>query len=114
MWRQASLQVGRTNGRLSHFIVEPLCRHTDDQEFYVAIYSRREHDVLLFYEHGGVEVGDIDAKVRSLSFYLSILSGCIQARSIIVDVKLTDTQMALADDALDRLVGADVSNDAKA
>ncbi|KAI6206207.1 ATP citrate synthase [Aphelenchoides besseyi] len=38
------VQVGRTHGRLSHFIVEPLCKHKDEEEYYVAIYSQREQD----------------------------------------------------------------------
>lgn len=59
-------QVGRTNGRLSHFIVEPLCKHTEKEEYYLAIYSRREHDVVMFYEEGGVDVGDVDQKVGIL------------------------------------------------
>lgn len=61
------VQVGRTTGRLSRFIVEPLCKHTDAEECYLAIYSRREEDVILFYEQGGVDVGDIDAKVSRAS-----------------------------------------------
>jgi ATP citrate (pro-S)-lyase len=64
------VQVGRTNGRLSHFIVEPLCKHKDEEEYYLAIYSRREHDVLMFYEEGGVDVGDIDAKVCFLCGFI--------------------------------------------
>lgn len=54
------LQIGRTTGRLHTFIVEPFCAHTDEDELYVAIYSQREEDVILFYEHGGIEIGDVD------------------------------------------------------
>jgi len=86
------VQIGRTNGRLSHFIVEPLCRHKQEEEYYLAVYSRREHDVILFYEEGGVDVGDIDAK----------------ARSIVVDVKLHDSDMALTESGLNTLIGAKV------
>lgn len=86
------VQVGRTNGRLSHFIVEPLCKHKDEEEYYLAIYSRREHDIIMFYEQGGVDVGDIDSK----------------ARSIVVDVKLKDAEMKLSDNNLETLVGTKV------
>lgn len=57
-------QVGKTTGRLSSFIVEPFVAHTDKDELYVAIYSLRDHDVIMFYEEGGVEIGDVDAKVK--------------------------------------------------
>lgn len=60
------LQIGKTNGRLHSFIVEPFVEHTDNDELYVAIISRRDEDVILFYEHGGVEIGDVDAKARQL------------------------------------------------
>lgn len=43
--------------------MEPFCAHSDTDEMYIAIYSRREYDVILFYERGGVDVGDIDVKV---------------------------------------------------
>lgn len=33
-------------------------------ELYVAIVSGRDEDVILFYEQGGVDIGDVDAKVR--------------------------------------------------
>lgn len=40
--------------------------HTEKDELYVAIYSLRDHDVIMFYEEGGVEIGDVDAKVRKI------------------------------------------------
>lgn len=50
---------------MSKFILEPFVEHqTDKDEFYVAIYSKMNHDIILFYEHGGVDVGDIDEKVN--------------------------------------------------
>jgi ATP citrate (pro-S)-lyase len=53
-------------GRFDHFVVEPFVAHRDADEFYVCVYSVREGDVVLFYEHGGVEVGDVDAKAHRL------------------------------------------------
>ncbi|KAI6181752.1 ATP-citrate synthase [Aphelenchoides besseyi] len=91
------VQVGRTHGRLSHFIVEPLCKHKDEEEYYVAIYSQREQDVILFYEQGGVDVGDIDAKARSKE----------------ISVQLNDDEMALSDADLNTLVGDKVPAAAK-
>ena len=56
-------KIGKTNGRLSKFILEPLVKHSAKDELYVAIYSKMDHDVIMFYEEGGVEIGDVDAKV---------------------------------------------------
>ena len=33
-------------------------------ELYIAIVSQRDADVILFYEQGGVDIGDVDAKVH--------------------------------------------------
>jgi len=37
-----------------------------NEEFYVCIYSHREGDTILFHHEGGVEIGDVDAKVNML------------------------------------------------
>ncbi|VDM41323.1 unnamed protein product [Toxocara canis] len=58
-----SLQIGKTTGRLHNFIVEPFVEHTEGDEMYVAMLSRRDHDIIMFYEKGGIDVGDIDAKL---------------------------------------------------
>ncbi|VDN28605.1 unnamed protein product [Gongylonema pulchrum] len=65
------LKIGKATGRLHNFIVEPFCEHSDTDEMYIAIYSRREHDIILFYERGGIDVGDIDAKARKLQIPVS-------------------------------------------
>jgi len=71
-------QVGKTNGRLSTFIVEPFVAHTEKDELYVAIYSLRDHDVIMFYEEGGVEIGDVDAKARSINVNVALNSSNMQ------------------------------------
>lgn len=48
-----------------------------------------EHDVILFYEEGGVEIGDVDAK----------------ARQLVVPVQVEDSDMALKAEDLSILVG---------
>ncbi|CAI4228619.1 unnamed protein product [Auanema sp. JU1783] len=58
--------IGKTTGRLHSFIIEPFCEHSDSDELYIAIYSLRDEDVIMFYEQGGVDVGDVDQKARSL------------------------------------------------
>jgi len=37
--------------------------HEPSEELYVAIYSNMDQDIILFFEQGGVEIGDVDEKV---------------------------------------------------
>ena len=34
-----------------------------NEEFYICIYSERHGDTILFHHEGGVDIGDVDAKV---------------------------------------------------
>lgn len=54
--------VGRAVGRLKRFIIEPFVEHSQNEEFYVCIYSHRYGDTILFHHEGGVDIGDVDAK----------------------------------------------------
>lgn len=72
-----SIQIDKATGYLHNFIVEPFCAHSDTDEMYIAIYSRREYDVILFYERGGVDVGDIDVKARRLQIPVTDIRGNI-------------------------------------
>lgn len=58
--------VGRANGKLRNFIVEPFVPHKQDEEAYVCIYSHRYADTILFHHEGGVDIGDVDAKALKL------------------------------------------------
>jgi ATP citrate (pro-S)-lyase len=54
--------VGTVTGILDHFIVEPFIPHKENDEYYLAIVSKRDGDEILFHHQGGINVGDIDAK----------------------------------------------------
>lgn len=45
---------------------------SQDEEMYVCIYSHREGDTILFHHEGGIDIGDVDAKVRSVFFEIYI------------------------------------------
>ncbi len=60
------ITVGKTTGVLTHFIVEPFIPHEQKDEYYFAITSVLEGDMVLFYHEGGVDVGDIDAKAAKM------------------------------------------------
>ncbi|MCP9257805.1 ATP-citrate (pro-S-)-lyase [Dirofilaria immitis] len=70
--KDKNIQINKTVGSLRHFIMEPFCDHSDSDEMYIAIISKRENDVILFYEHGGIDVGDIDIKARKLHIPVDI------------------------------------------
>lgn len=62
--RNKEVQVEVVKGVLDHFLIEPFYPHKQEDEFYVCIHSLRPGDEILFYHEGGVDVGDVDAKVR--------------------------------------------------
>jgi len=59
-------KIGKATGKLRKFIVEPFLPHTQEEEAYVCIYSKRDQDVILFYHEGGVDIGDVDSKASIL------------------------------------------------
>lgn len=59
-------KIEDVTGQLTHFLLEPMVPHTQDQEHYICIQSNRYDDEILFYHEGGVDVGDVDSKAESL------------------------------------------------
>jgi ATP citrate (pro-S)-lyase len=55
-----------TIGQLTHFIIDPMVPHEEADECYVAIMSTKTGDTIMFYNQGGVNVGDVDAKASRL------------------------------------------------
>jgi ATP-citrate lyase beta-subunit len=49
--------TGKTNGVLTHFLVEKFVPH--DDEFYLAITTHREHDTIHFSTKGGVDIESV-------------------------------------------------------
>lgn len=58
--------VDGVTGQLTHFLIEPMVPHTQEEEFYICMHSLRYYDEILFYHEGGVDVGDVDAKAVRL------------------------------------------------
>ena len=59
--------IGNVTGELTHFIVEPFLPHSPDDEYYLAITSSQDHDTIMFYHKGGIDVGDVDQKASTLN-----------------------------------------------
>ena len=51
---------------MKKFIVEPFLPHSQEEEAYVCIYSKRDKDIILFHHEGGVDIGDVDSKALKL------------------------------------------------
>jgi len=50
-------KVGKITGKLTHFIIEPYIPHKE--EFYVAIKSNRDGDIIYFSNQGGVDIESV-------------------------------------------------------
>lgn len=59
--------VDATQGQLTHFILEPMVPHKQEEEYYVCIQSHRYCDEIYFHHEGGVDIGDVDAKAARMS-----------------------------------------------
>lgn len=64
------IQVENISGKLTHFIVEPFVKHTEQDEHYVCIVSNRYGEEILFYHEGGVDVGNVDEKATRIQVAL--------------------------------------------
>ncbi|EDQ92123.1 uncharacterized protein MONBRDRAFT_35919 [Monosiga brevicollis MX1] len=60
------ISIGKTTGKLNHFVIEPFVAHTDSDEHYLCIFAGREGNTIMFCHEGGVDVGDVDAKAAKL------------------------------------------------
>lgn len=63
--------VGKTTGKLTHFLIEPFTPHDENEEFYVAIRDEREDDVIYFSLKGGIFVEENWDKVVQIKVPLS-------------------------------------------
>jgi ATP citrate (pro-S)-lyase len=74
-------------GELHTFIVDPFVPHTQNDEYYICIQSDRNGEEILFYNEGGVDVGDVDTKAKRL--HVSIDKYTLLSNELI-DAKLFD------------------------
>ena len=59
-------KVGETEGTLTHFLIEPFVPHDEDEEWYVAMRSERENDLVYFSIKGGIFVEENWDKVLEI------------------------------------------------
>ena len=56
--------IGTVTGKLTHFLIEPFIKH--DEEYYVAIRSRRECDTIYFSLSGGINIEENWESVKEI------------------------------------------------
>lgn len=59
-------EVGAVKGKLTHFLIEPFVPHKEDEEWYAAIRSERDEDIVYFSTKGGIYVEENWDKVRHI------------------------------------------------
>ena len=57
--------IGKVNDKLTHFLIEPFVPH--EEEYYIAIKSTRNGDVIYFSNHGGVEIEEVWDRVSAMT-----------------------------------------------
>jgi ATP citrate (pro-S)-lyase len=73
-----------TVGKLTNYIIEPLIKHKDSDECYLAIISTKDGDTILFYHEGGVNVGDIDQKAARLDVPIGTFPTCKEIGKVLL------------------------------
>lgn len=68
-YHQKEVVIGKQSGRLNTFLIEPFVPHTE--EYYVAIKTERDHDVIYFSHAGGIEVEENWDTVQSIDIPLN-------------------------------------------
>jgi len=64
--RNTNITIDGVEGLLHTFVIDPFVEHTQDDEYYICIQSDRDGEEILFYNEGGVDVGDVDSKAKRL------------------------------------------------
>ena len=67
---QQNTTIGKQDGLLTTFLIEPFVTHTS--EYYVAIKTERDHDIIYFSSAGGIEVEENWDQVQEMRIPLGI------------------------------------------
>ncbi len=88
-------KVGATEGTLTHFLIEPFTPHDEDDEWYVAIRSEREDDLVYFSIKGGIFVEENWDKVLEIKVPVTADPASVDFKSKLSDAgKRRDTVAA--------------------
>jgi ATP-citrate lyase beta-subunit len=86
--------TGRTTGVLTHFLIEPFIPH--DEEYYLAITSTREADLLHFSTAGGVDIEEVWESVITIQLPLATDKKEIDVGDRLPDIPQRDTLATFA------------------
>jgi ATP citrate (pro-S)-lyase len=90
------VDVDGITGTLTHFLLEPFVPHAASDEYYVCIRSTRHSDEILFTPEGGVDVGDVDAKVSISNLLTDCRSDCFDVLSLFPHVEYNTQALRLS------------------
>ncbi|PAA92804.1 hypothetical protein BOX15_Mlig005922g6, partial [Macrostomum lignano] len=90
-----SFEIGKTQGLLKRFIIEPFVAHEQNEEFYLCILSERQHDIILFHHEGGVDIGNVEDKALRLEVPIDTKAADCNIASLLTGIKDAQVQSLL-------------------
>lgn len=88
---QHKATIGKQEGLLTTFLIEPFTPHTS--EYYVAIKTERDHDVIYFSTSGGIEVEENWESVRELHIRLERPIYDLEVAQLVDTFGIVDTKI---------------------
>uniref|UniRef100_A0A1I8IFL2 ATP citrate synthase n=1 Tax=Macrostomum lignano TaxID=282301 RepID=A0A1I8IFL2_9PLAT len=88
-------EIGKTQGLLKRFIIEPFVAHEQNEEFYLCILSERQHDIILFHHEGGVDIGNVEDKALRLEVPIDTKAADCNIASLLTGIKDAQVQSLL-------------------
>ncbi len=88
---QHKATIGKQEGLLTTFLIEPFTPHTS--EYYVAIKTERDHDVIYFSTSGGIEVEENWESVREIHIQLSGTIYDLEVEQLVDTFGIVDTKI---------------------
>jgi len=92
--REQEISIGRTHGKLDTFLIEPFIPHSQEQEFYLCINSKREGDEILFNHVGGVEI-EVETS-KTMLVKLGTQPDVVEVQELLSEVKDKETRRKVA------------------
>jgi ATP citrate (pro-S)-lyase len=98
-----TISIDGVSGVLKSFLIEPFVPHAQETEHYVCIQSQRDGDLIYFYDKGGIDVGDVDAKAKKLLIPIDGDIKSLNIRSSLLTESLSEQTKTVLEDFIIRL-----------
>ncbi len=80
--REETVTVSGVAGRLTEFLIEPFTPHPEDKEYYVAMRSFRDEDVVYFSLKGGIYVEENWDQVKEIHLPVMVDGKLVDSKSV--------------------------------